>query len=74
MIEGYIRLGVAVTEQACRDYAKALKSSRDEEQKRIIRECERFFLSGAPELFCDVEGEELMMKLRKQGMRRTRRN
>lgn len=61
------RLANAAIMQAVLDYRCALitvrKHPEDNNAKRMVFECERFFRSKAFGIYCDLDGEALMYKI-----------
>ena len=61
------RLANAAIMQAVLDYRYALvavkKHPEDNNTKRMVFECERFFRSKAFGIYCDLDGEALMYKI-----------
>lgn len=59
--DGYIQLGSAIVLQAVEDYERALA----DDDKRMIADCEKFFKGEWCKLISPVDGEYIMMKVKK---------
>lgn len=68
-IEEYMNLAAAVVERAVIDYYKALKKlerhPRDNEAKRTVSECERFFRRDIG-IYSDADGESVIRAVKKR--------
>lgn len=70
MNTGYEELANAIIIMAAKDYRKAAKVLRDfpndKEARKEIRKCERFFNSKWCSLLSDIDGKQILKKLREE--------
>ena len=70
-MNGYEKLGNAVVMQAVRDWRSATRTLKrnpgNYECKRLKEDCEQFFLSQYFNVFTNLDGRDLLDKLRKEG-------
>jgi hypothetical protein len=70
MTEEYKSLACGIIRQACEDYRRALKNIRkykhDEEANYMRIECERFLKSDWFSVLSDLDGEQIIRKIREK--------
>lgn len=71
-MDGWDELRNAVVYQAVKDYRRA-KNRKDLHSRRMKVDCEWFFRSSHFNLFCDLDGEELLHRLEKEGKHGSRK-
>lgn len=66
--EGYVRLSIAIIDQAAQDYRTALRGGvvDNKAPKDTIAECERFFRSPFFNILTNIDGEYFITRIRKE--------
>lgn len=69
--DGWQSLGMAVIKQAADDWRTAHRRlkfplANEKTETGMIRECERFLRSKLPNIYCDVDGNYILKKLKEE--------